>query len=134
MSFLAGTILINVGDEYLSFAQFANMVSKPLIFGFYSFEMRKINIFYNVFWRLLHEKNPKLGKVFDDFHIEPSVFLFEWVVTLYSNVLPIETSSRIWDNFFFYGEVFLMKIVLGICTCLEKICKDNFETMIVLFK
>ena len=62
------------------------------------------------------------------------MFLFEWVVALFSNILKLETSSRIWDSYFLYGDSFLMKVCLAICACLEKICTENFEMIIVLFK
>jgi TBC1 domain family member 14 len=103
MSFLAGSLLLNSHDEYLGFKYFANLVNKPLLFEFYSFNMARINIFYNVFMRLLSEKYPKLANAFTEHKVEPSIFLFEWVVAMFANILPIETSSRIWDNYFFFG-------------------------------
>lgn len=134
MSFVAGSLLMHTGDEYMGFKLFANMMNKNLIYTFYSFDMQKVNIFFHVFMKLLREKNPKLGGIFDEYQIQPSVFLFEWVVALYSNVLPLEVSSRIWDSYFFYGDSYLMKVCLAICACLEKICTENFEMIIVLFK
>lgn len=56
------------------------------------------------------------------------------MVALFSNILGLEASSRIWDNYFFYGEAYLMKVCLAICLCLEKLCTENFEMIIVLFK
>jgi hypothetical protein len=96
--------------------------------------MPKVNIFFHLFMRLLKERNPRLGAIFDEFQIQPSVFLFEWVVALFSNILKLETSSRLWDSFFFYGDAYLMKVCLAICSCLEKLCQENFEMIIVLFK
>ena len=134
MSFVAGSLLMHTGDEFLGFKLFANMMGKTLIYTFYSFDMPKVNIFFHIFMKLLQEKNPKLGSIFVEYQIQPSVFLFEWVVALFSNILPLESSARIWDNYFFYGDEFLMKVCLGICACLEKICTENFEMIIVLFK
>ena len=53
---------------------------------------------------------------------------------MFSNILKLETSSRIWDNYFFYGDSYLLKVCLAICACLEKKCTENFEMIIVLFK
>ena len=56
------------------------------------------------------------------------------MVALFSNILKLETSSRLWDNYFFYGEPYLMRVCLAIATCLERLCTENFEMIIVLFK
>lgn len=56
------------------------------------------------------------------------------MVALFSNILKLDASSRIWDNYFFYGDAYLMKVCLAICCCLDKLCTENFEMIIVLFK
>lgn len=135
MSYVAASMLMHTGDEFLGFKCFANMMNKPLIYNFYSFDMPRINIFFHIFMRLLKEKNAKLGQIFDEFQIQPSVFLFEWVVVLFSNILHLDASARIWDNYFLYGDWYLMKVCLAICSCLtEKLVAGNFEMIIILFK
>lgn len=134
MSFVAGTLLLHSGDEFMGFKCFANMMTKTLFYTFYSFDMPKVNIFFHVFIKFLREKNQRLGQIFEEFQIQPSVFLFEWVVALFSNILKLESSARIWDSYFLYGDSFLMKVCLAICACLGKLCTENFEMIIVLFK
>ena len=135
MSYVAASMLMHTGDEFLGFKCFASMMNKPLIYNFYSFDMPRINIFFHIFMRLLKEKNAKLGQIFDEYQIQPSVFLFEWVVVLFSNILHLDASARIWDNYFLYGDWYLMKVCLAICSCLsEKLVAGNFEMIIVLFK
>jgi len=135
MSYVAASMLMHTGEEFLAFKCFSNIMNKPLIHNFYSFDMPRINIFFHIFMRLLKEKNPKLSQIFDEFQIQPSVFLFEWVVALFSNVLQLELSARIWDNYFLYGDWFLMKTCLAICQCLsEKLVTGNFDMIIIMFK
>ena len=69
MSYVAGSLLMHTGDEFLGFKCFANMMNRHLMYTFYSFDMAKVNIFFHVFMRLLREKNPKLGQMFDEFQI-----------------------------------------------------------------
>lgn len=49
--------------------------------------------------------------------------------------MPLETSARIWDQYLHYGDYFLIKVAIAICTCLEQsVSTDNFEKMVLLFK
>lgn len=44
-------------------------------------------------------------------------------------------SSRIWDNFFYYGDFFILKTALAICLVLElKLNSDSFENIVLLVK
>ena len=77
--------------------------------------------------------------MFEELGLSCSIFLFEWIVTLFSNVLELDISARIWDNYFFYGDYYLMKVCLAISLILEKQAtgneeKDGFEMLIILFK
>ena len=62
--------------------------------------------------------------------------MFEWVVTVWANIFPLKMSSRIWDQWLFYGEVFFWRVVLAICALVsEKAEKDGDPgMMIMLFK
>ena len=60
-----------------------------MLFTFYSFDMPKVNILFNVFMRLMKQHIPKLYSVFHELGLQCSVFLFEWVVALFSNILPL---------------------------------------------
>jgi hypothetical protein len=97
MSYVAGSILLHTACEYDSFKCFANLMNRDLLFHFYSFDMEKVNIIFHVFMRTVKEKLPKLHNLFKMTNLSCSVFLFEWIVALYSNIFPLEVSARIWD-------------------------------------
>ena len=87
--------------------------------------------------RLMKTHIPKLHSVFLDLGLQCSVFLFEWVVAVFSNILQLKTAARLWDSWLFYGEVYFMKICLAICLCLwDKVCESGsgYEMLIILFK
>ena len=70
-----------------------------------------------------------------DYEIQCSVFLFEWVVALFSNILSLDFSSRIWDSYFVYGDFYLMKVCLAISSCVSKqVDEENYEMLIMMFK
>ncbi len=57
------------------------------------------------------------------------------MVALYSNIFQLDLSSKIWDNFFYYGEFFIIKTALAICYGLEqKANMQSFENIVLLVK
>ena len=86
MSYLAGCLLLHLETEFETFKAFANLMNKEeSLFHFYSFSMDKVNVVYHIFMRILKEKSPKLFKILSDTGLSCSVFLFEWIVCLFSN-------------------------------------------------
>ena len=88
---------MHCGQELETFSCFANLMNRDLLFHFYSFDTEKINIFFHMFLRSLKERLPKMHNLFKVTSLSCSVFLFEWIVTLYSNIFSLEISARIWD-------------------------------------
>ena len=135
MSYIAGSLLMHTGDEFLGFKCFANMMNRYLLYNFYSFDMPKVNIFFHCYMRLLKERVPRLAQLMVDLQIQCSVFLFEWVIALFSNIFSLDVSSRLWDSYFYLGDAFLMKVCVAISSILEKQLNDeNFEQLIIMFK
>lgn len=95
-------------------------MDRDLLFDFYSFDMEKVNIVFHVFKKLMKDKVPKLFKIFQETKLSYTVFLFEWVIAVFSNILPMDLASRIWDSYFLYGDSFILKIGIAICICLEE--------------
>lgn len=97
--------------------------------------MPKVNILFNVYMRLVKSHIPKLHDVMLKLGMQCSVFLFEWVVAVFSNILPLTLSARLWDSWLFYGEVYFMRICLAIGLCLlDKVTEGGYEMLIILFK
>ena len=118
MSFVAGLILLNIKTELESFICFANLMQRNLLFDFYSFNMERVNIIFHVFMNLLKSQLPKLHKLFMQAKLSCSIFLFEWVVTIFANIFPLSYSAKLWDNYLFYGDHYLIKVAVAICACL----------------
>ena len=70
-----------------------------------------------------------------DLQIQCSIFLFEWVIALFSNIFSLDVSSRLWDSYLYLGDAFLMKVCVAISAILEKqLNEENFEQLIIMFK
>lgn len=132
---MAGSLLLHLGDEFMAFQCFTNLMHKYMLFTFYSFDMPKVNIVFNVFMRLMKQHVPKLHEAFQKLGLQCSVFLFEWVVAIFSNILPLGFSARLWDSWLFYGEVYFIRICLAVCLCLwDQVNDGSYEMLIILFK
>uniref|UniRef100_A0A7S3HVL6 Rab-GAP TBC domain-containing protein n=1 Tax=Favella ehrenbergii TaxID=182087 RepID=A0A7S3HVL6_9SPIT len=135
MSYIAGSLLMHTGEEYLGFKTFANMMNRYTLYNFYSFDMVKVNIFFHCYMRFLKDKVNRLATLMEDLQIQCSVFLFEWVVALFSNIFSLDVSSRLWDNYLFFGDFYLMKICVAISAILERqLDEGNFEQLVIMFK
>ena len=86
--------------------------------------------------KLMKTYIPKLYDVFQELGLQCSVFLFEWVVTVFSNIFPLSISARLWDSWLLYGEFYFIKVCLAICLCLWEQVTENggYEMLIILFK
>ena len=69
---------------------------------------------------LFHEKLPDLYEHFNSLQIDLSVYLSDYLSTLFVKVLDFDVVSRIWDNFFLEGEIYAFKVCLAILMCWER--------------
>ena len=136
MSYVAASLLLHYGSEFDTFMIFANLMNREdMLFNFYSFDMDKVNVTFHIFMRLMKDKLPKMAEIFRETGLSCSIFLFEWVVAVYSNIFQLDLTSRIWDNFFYYGDFFILKTALAIFYGLEsKSSMESFENVVLLIK
>ena len=79
---------------------------------------------------------PSLHSKFIETNITCNIFLFEWVIAMYSNILDIKACSRIWDNILFHGEYYIIKVALAICSCISDKCQNmlDFGEVVMVIK
>jgi hypothetical protein len=57
------------------------------------------------------------------------------MLTLYSKLLNLELVSRIWDNFLLDGEIYAIKVALGLLMYLEKeLMNQSYNRIIKLLR
>ena len=71
---------------------------------------------------------PGVQDVLEENSINCGLYLFEWIVTCFSNSFTLDVSSRLWDSLFCNGELFLFRVGIAVLKCLEsKIIGAPFE-------
>ena len=41
-------------------------------------------------------------------------YLYDWLLTIFTRALPLDVTTRVWDNFLCVGHVFLFRTALGL--------------------
>lgn len=105
-----------------AFSLFGNMVLKyETLFNFYTMKMDFINSYYKVFWRLLKENANDLflELTAPDEIVSGSVFLFGWVMSLFTQALPLSLTGFLWDQISLHGQWEIMRAALAICLAVK---------------
>mmetsp|Transcript_17980 Transcript_17980/g.26949 ORF Transcript_17980/g.26949 Transcript_17980/m.26949 type:complete len:491 (+) Transcript_17980:102-1574(+) len=127
MSYLAAILLLNM-NTLDSFVCLANLLNQDIYFAFFRMDVDKMQTHLRVYQALMKEKLPNLYQHFETLEIRPGMYLYEWLLTIYSRSLKLDIAHRIWDNFLFHGQVFLFRTALGMLRMYEsKFLKMNFE-------
>jgi len=120
MSHIVGNLLLHCGPPQECFKVFCNMQTCSIINDFHSFNYTRIAGTYKVYWKLLLEHCPKMhAKLLESDLISCSIFLLEWMITLFSSTLEISVAAYIWDQVFFFGEMHMMRVAIAISKIVE---------------
>jgi hypothetical protein len=137
MSYLAAMLCLHMPqDRYLTFQCLANLMVNEHLFTFYLLDAELSEVYYTLFDELLASHLPKLHRHLNSLGISISMYLMNWLQTLFLQVLPLELAARVFDNFLLDGTVFMFRTALAIHELLkpELICAEIDEAMPILQK
>ncbi|XP_065648245.1 TBC1 domain family member 14 [Hydra vulgaris] len=113
MSFVAAMLLLNM-DLQDAFIAFANLLNRPCQMAFYTVNQQMMSAYFKTFDVVLADQIPRLHYHFKQECLSHDIYLLDWIFTMYSKSLPLDTACRVWDLFFRDGEEFLFKTALGV--------------------
>eukprot|EP01091_Cochliopodium_minus_P016067 TRINITY_DN5903_c0_g1_i1.p1 TRINITY_DN5903_c0_g1~~TRINITY_DN5903_c0_g1_i1.p1 ORF type:complete len:366 (-),score=96.25 TRINITY_DN5903_c0_g1_i1:102-1199(-) len=114
MNFIAGVLLLFIKDEEETFWALANIITKVLPNGYYSPSMIGSRVDQVVIDDLLKSRCSDVYKKFVQTKVDMSIVTTGWLVCLYFNSIPVETSLRVWDCFFHEGSKTLLRVAMGL--------------------
>lgn len=120
MSFLAAMFLLNM-DTFDAFVAFANLLNRPCQLAFFMVDQSIMDAYYRTFDVLLEDQIPKLYTHMKKQCLSHDIYLIDWIFTLFSKSLPLDTACRVWDLFCRDGEEFLFRTALGILLMNEEV-------------
>ncbi len=86
MSFIAAIFLIYM-DTFDAYVRFSNLMVAPSLIAFYTLDESDMSKRYQLHNNLFNQVLPKLYEHLVRESVFPKMYLFEWLFTLYSNVL-----------------------------------------------
>ncbi len=113
MSYLASILLLNL-DQFEAFVALANLLNRELYFNFFRMDVSRMRVYMDTYAHLLRDKLPKVDAALTRMGVSGDMYLFEWLLTVYSRSLALDIAHRIWDNFLLHGPVFLFRTALAI--------------------
>ena len=127
MCFLAAMLLIHQTRPEECFISFSNLIlcKFDILYDFYLADHKQVLKTYKVFWRLCRENTPELYQNLKANDCTCKLFLFEWVITLFSNSFEIDLCAVLWDQIFFFGQHHILRISIAICQIIEKKYKNQ---------
>ncbi|OAQ31875.1 TBC-domain-containing protein [Linnemannia elongata AG-77] len=124
LNYIAGMLLLFMNEEQ-SFWTLSVIIQNFLPEGMYDVTMEGSNIDQAVLMTLIMERLPSIWAKFsggatsvemDEGPGLPTVTLVtsHWFLTLFINILPVESILRVWDCFFYEGRKILFRVALTI--------------------
>lgn len=113
MSFIAAMLLLNMEPCHVFFT-FANTLNRPCQIAFFRLDEEMMKAYFAAFEVFFEENLPRLFAHFKQSNLTPDMYLIDWIFTMFSKSLNLDTASRVWDVFCRDGEEFLFKTAIGI--------------------
>lgn len=115
MSYLAAMLCLHMPqDRYLTFQCLANLMVHEHLFTFYLLDAELSGVYYTLFDAFLRARVPQLHRHLEAIGVSCSMYLMNWLQTLFLQVLPLELAARVFDNFLLDGTVFLFRTAMAI--------------------
>jgi len=113
MSFLGAMLMLNM-STLDTFICLANIINQPFLMSFYITDRNEMLKYTQAMDSIVAALLPKVHKHFQELDITPELYIIDWFRTLYSQVLPIDLASRVWDIYLAEGELLLYRVALAI--------------------
>ncbi|CDW84270.1 tbc1 domain family member 12-like [Stylonychia lemnae] len=95
---------------------------------FYALNEDEISWRLSYFETSLKQEIPTLYDHFQIINLESYFYIYDWLMNLFTNILPKEICWRIWDIYFIKKEPYLYKVAIGIL----KFVQDQIEEVIIV--
>eukprot|EP01113_Clastostelium_recurvatum_P041885 TRINITY_DN6720_c0_g1_i2.p1 TRINITY_DN6720_c0_g1~~TRINITY_DN6720_c0_g1_i2.p1 ORF type:complete len:519 (-),score=168.00 TRINITY_DN6720_c0_g1_i2:92-1648(-) len=127
MTCIVGVILFFLPEEE-AFWLFASIMEDILPADFCSPTLIGLRVDQKVLDVLIQERLPKLHAHFVRHHVELSCFTTAWLLRLFVDVFPLETTLRVWDCFLNEGSKILFRVALAFLKINEDAIRSITQT------
>jgi len=122
----AAAKFLTVGDAtFLTFQLFSNIICKHHLYVFFAMDSGALAPYYAVFDGVFRQRQPALAQWLNELGIQPEMYLFGWLQTVFLKALPFGIAARIWDAFLLDGVPLLFRTSLAILDLLSPALLDS---------
>jgi hypothetical protein len=123
---MAAVLLLNMSALH-AFTCLANMLDGSLSMALMTRDDRTVTSYYTSFLKVFNTKLPSLYKHFQDLRLPPAAYLEPMMTAQFTQHMPLDIVSRIWDVLVFEGDGFLLRVALGLIRTIEHrlYCNEN---------
>ena len=135
MNYIIGFLLmISGGLEQEVYSIFVCLCKEFNLFEFFCEEMHELHKNLWIFDKIFKEYFPKLYSHFIDQEIMEDMWIFKWMLSMYTSCLPLKTVARIWDLIVIKGLKAVFQAALGIISLLEtKLLNEDMTEILKSF-
>lgn len=127
MSYLAAMFLLNL-EPFDAFVALASLLARPMFLAFFRAELSELRKWLDGFGALVALVLPAIARSLARHRITPELYLVNWVMSLFTLVLSIDSAAHAWDCVLVGGEAFVLRLALALLHCLEaQLLDDDFE-------
>jgi len=122
MNYIAGTLLIQLQDEEMSFKCFAALIKRFNMTNIFIDDLPKLRQFFYMLDRLTGLLLPEVYEFFMEAGITSAHFSSPWFITLYANILQHKSLIliKLWDLFFQKGWKIIFKAAIAILSRMSR--------------
>lgn len=153
LNFFAAIFIMFLGEE-TAFWCLCNLIEKYFPPDYFCNQLKDFQADLEMMQILINERTPELAKLAQDIHFEWTLMTSGWLLTLFTNSLPMATVLRIWDCFLLEGGKIIFRTGIAflrknhpilkmqqdkikfceVCYNLQKEMVDDDELMDLAFK
>jgi len=111
LNFIAGLLLLIVKDEHKVF-WLMDALLQNMLPDYYTRTMMGIKTDQEVLAELIKLKVPEVDKLFEREQITWPLISSKWFICMYADVLPVETTLRVWDCVFNEGSKVIFRVAV----------------------
>ncbi|KAJ2083782.1 GTPase-activating protein [Coemansia sp. RSA 988] len=113
LSFVVGPLLLNMPDEE-AFCVLVRLMYTYGLRGHFLPTMDDLKLRLYQFVQVFHDTLPWLARHFDEQGVQPSMYVSQWLMTMFAYRLPIELTFRLFDVVFAEGLDCLLRVAIAV--------------------
>ena len=112
MNFIMGSLMFYCKEPDIWFWLFVSLIEQYQLWDNYKGDLKGITKHWEIIKLMLDKEIPKLSEHFDKNQMNIEMFAMDWILGLFSSIIPLKDMSFFYDNFFQEKWLYFYKIVM----------------------